>query len=43
VCIKIITTTPGGTLAYAVGAAGAGAAGAHDGGNGAAGIIIIEY
>lgn len=40
-CIKIFTTTPGGTLAYSVGSGGAGGSGG--GGAGAGGIIIIEY
>lgn len=39
--IKIFTTTPGGTLAYSIGAAGA--QGSTSAGAGTAGVIIIEY
>lgn len=41
--IKILTVAPGDSIAYSVGSKGTGSSGVLDGGDGTAGIIIIEY
>lgn len=42
-CIGILSVTPGDLIPYSVGAAGAGGTGTYTGGDGAGGVIVLEY